>query len=256
MKKSTLILMSFLLVSFSSFAQKTNDDDSKGSNYDENKNKPDNKTDDGNTLPADNPCLNTVAEITGILFGSYQSKLISNTYNNPSVNSFEIMLHGGVVTDGDESFLTAMPRIRLNSGALSGDIRYTFIDYGKLFIPGSILDVVADFNIVAGESFKMSLGQGFMYNLKQTENNIFHESFIGMDIAIMEAMILISPEFRLAYDWNISKPVNTELTLRGGYKLIHVSSFSIYANLAGAYQYMNPGLNRTIIYGGLDFYIR
>jgi hypothetical protein len=238
-----------LLIVSITFAQKTKDDGSKGSNYDD-KGKPVDIT----PPSKDNPCLNTIASITGILFGSYQSKLVSSVNSNPSVNSFEIMLHGGMASGGGDAFLTAIPRVRINSGALSGDIRYTYTAYEV--DPGSVLDVVADFNIVAGQAFKLSLGQGLMYNLKLSENAIFHESFIGMDIGIMESKILISPEFRMAYDWSISRPVNTELTLRGGYRILQISSFSIYANVAGAYQYMNPGINRTLIYGGLDFYIR
>jgi hypothetical protein len=246
MKKTFFIFMSLLLFSAISFSQKTRDDGNNNNN---------NNTDDGNVPDGENPCLNSIAEITGILFGSYQSNLISGTRSNPSVNSFEIMLHGGVSAGESGSNLIAMPRVRINSGALSGDLRYTYTDNGE-FEAGSVLDVVADFNIVAGDGFKLSLGQGLMYNLNLTSNNIFHESFVGMDLGIMESKILISPEFRMAYDWNISKPVNTEITLRGGYKLLDISSFSIYANVAGAYQYMNPGINRTLIYGGLDFFIR
>jgi hypothetical protein len=247
MKRVFSIFIALFFCFTFSFAQKTIDDGGKTNNN--------NNNNDGDVPETDNPCLNTTAEIIGILFGSYQSKLVSSTYSNPSVNSFEIMLHGGVSSGNGSSNIIAMPRLRLNSGALSGDIRYTYTDNGD-YEPGSVLDVVADFNIVAGDAFKLSLGQGIMYDLKLTDNAMFHESFIGMDLGIMDSKLLISPEFRLAYDWNISKPVNSELTLRGGYRLIQISSFSIYANLAAAYQYLNPGINKTLVYGGFDFYIR
>ncbi len=252
MKKFASFLLSMLFLAGSIFAQKTNDGGSTGGNNDgitpkdetEDKTTPDN---------GDNTCVTTALGITGILFGAYQSNLISSSNTNPSVTSFELLIHGGVANNQAESFVTALPRVRLNYGAISGDFRYSFYTNEN----GSVnfLDALADFNVIAGKGFKLSIGQGVMYTLDDT-NQTFHESYIGMDIGLMDRSILISPEFRLAYDWSISKPANSELSLRGGYRIFNSKKIAAYANLAATYQYMYDIDPKTIIYGGLDIFIQ
>ncbi len=249
MKKAIAILFSMLFIVSSISGQKGKDDG--GSDEKTENNEPNNNPDENQ---GDNECMNTALDITALLFGAYQTKLI-NSSSNPSATSFEIMLHGGVAYNGNEMFISAFPRVRLNYGALSGDFRYTYMDQGILE-PLSTFDAILDFNIIVGKSFKMSIGQGIMYSISETESNIYHESFLGMDIGIMDRMILISPEFRLAYDWNTKTTVNSELTLRGGYRVFNISSFSIYANIAGAYQYLGPNTSNTLIYGGFDIFIQ
>ena len=237
MKKISIILFSIVFLSGSILGQKTNDGGGK---------------DDNNKPAGDNTCMNTIMEITGALFGSYQSNLISSSNKNPSVTSFEIMLHGGIAVGNNETNMAAFPRIRLNYGAISGDFRYTYMEAGAL----NTLDAILDFNIIAGKGFKMSIGQGIMYAINETENKTYHESFIGMDLGLLDRMIIISPEYRLAYDYTISKPVNSELSLKGGYRLIDMSSFALYVNIAGGYQYMNHGIINKLIYGGIDIFIQ
>ena len=239
MKKSIIILFCMLFIVSSITGQKTND----GGNTESN--------DNNNDESCQNSCMNTLVDIACSIVGEYHKNLLNS--NDPYVTSLETMLHGGAGIRNDETYYTALPRVKLNYGALSGDFRYSY----STFETGSssFLDALIEFNIIAGKSFKMSLGQGIMYLLEKTENNIYHESFIGLDLGILNRMILISPEFRLAYDWNISKPVNSELSLRGGYQIFGNSSFAIYANLAAAYQYMGSETINTLIYGGFDIFI-
>ncbi|MCD4794856.1 MAG: hypothetical protein K8R54_16595 [Bacteroidales bacterium] len=240
MKKAFTFFISILFLIGSISAQKTNDGGNTGGN------------DNNNDESCQNSCMNTVVNIAGAIFGEYHRNLLNS--NDLSVTSLEIMLHGGAGTGNDITYYTALPRVKLNYGALSGDFRYSY----SAFETGSssFLDALLEFNIIAGNSFKMSLGQGIMFPIVENESNIFHESFIGMDIGVMDKMIMISPEFRLAYDWNISKPVNSEISLRGGYRIFGNSSFAIYANLAAGYQYMWPETTNTVIYGGFDIFIQ
>ncbi len=191
MMKLASLLLSVLFMTGSIFAQKTNDGGGTEGNNDGTT--PKDETED-NTTPdtGDNTCMTTALGITGILFGAYQSNLISSSNSNPSVTSFEIMLHGGIANSETESFIIALPRVRLNYGALSGDFRYSYYttETGSV----NFLDALADFNIIAGKGFKMSIGQGVMYTLDDT-NTTYHESYIGMDIGLMDRSILISPEF-------------------------------------------------------------
>ncbi|MCF6366575.1 MAG: hypothetical protein L3J35_10280 [Bacteroidales bacterium] len=251
MKKLSSLILILLFITGNLFAQKTNDGGSSGGNNDGNTP----KNTDKNTNPdtGDNTCMNTALSITGILFGAYQSNLISSSKTNPSVTSFEILLHGGTATSTTDSYITVLPRVRLNYGALSGDVRYSY--YTNENGSTSFLDALADFNIIAGKGFKMSIGQGIMYILDDT-NQTYHESYIGMDLGFKDRKILISPEFRLAYDWSIKKPANSELSVRGGYKILSKSKFAAYANIGAAYQYMYDSDSKTIMFGGLDIFIQ
>ena len=242
MKKTIVILLSILFISGNIIGQKTNDNDNTGGNSD---------NDNANDESCGSTCANTALQIFGSVLGAYHKDLLNSSES--SVTSFEIMLHGGAGSGAGETYITALPRIRLNYGAISGDFRYSYSAYENSST--DFLDAIAEFNIIAGGSFKMSIGQGIMYSFEENENNIYHESFIGMDIGLTDRIILISPEFRLAYDWNISKPVNSEVSLRGGYRIFCNSSFAIYANLAAGYQYMWPETRNTMLYGGFDIFI-
>lgn len=250
MKKTCILLISVLFLSMQMFAQKGKDEN--GSKNKQDNSPPNNNNDGGSNT--DNPCLNTGMQITGILFGAYQSSLLSSS-KNPTTTSFEVMLHAGVVMNDEVSNIAFYPRVRLNYGAISGDFRYSYIDQGDID-PVSNFDAILDFNIIAGSSFKMSIGQGILYQLGLEETAIFHESYIGMDIAIMDRAILISPEYRLAYDWDIMRPVNSEAALRAGYRIFDSKNFAVYANAAAGYQYYGSGTSNILAYGGLDIFIQ
>ncbi len=252
MKKLASILLITLFLTGSIFAQKTNDGGGTDGNNDGNTPK-DETENNSNPDTGDNTCMTTALGITGVLFGAYQNNLISSSNTNPSVTSFEILVHGGIANSETESFITALPRVRLNYGALSGDFRYSF--YTNEDGSSSFIDAVADFNIITGKKFKMSIGQGVMYTLDDT-NLTYHESYVGIDIGLMDRSILISPEFRLAYDWNIKEPINTEFSLRGGYRIFSTPKLDVYANVAAGYQMMQLDYTRTLGYGGLDIFIQ
>ena len=189
MKKAFTIFISLIFITGIILGQKTNDGGKTGGN--------DNNNPDTNGEPCESSCMNTVMDISGTILGSYHKNLLNS--NDPTVTSFEIMLHGGVgLTDDATSFYCALPRVKLNYGALSADFRYNYSVFEAN--SSSFLDALIEFNIIAGNNFKMSIGQGVMFPIVENETNIFHESFIGMDISIMNKMIIVSPEFRLAYD--------------------------------------------------------
>jgi hypothetical protein len=231
MKTITTILLSFLFMTGSIFAQKTNDGGSTGGN---------NK---GNT-PKDNTDKkggsndNALYKITKVLFGAYQGHLLASSNKKPWIKSFELMAHGGLVGNS----INAIPRVKLNYGALSGDVRYDYL--GNNVWVSQNIDILAEFNIIVG-NFKMTLAQGIMYDMSIEKS--YHESFVGIDLGIMNRQIIISPEFRFAYDWENRRTINSEFTLKGGYRILNMSKLAVYLNAAGGYRNNNIVLN-----GGLN----
>jgi len=250
MNKLFSVIVIVVLSSSFVFSQKTNDD---GGNKNSNNegNVPKENTDKNNNDPGNNTCMNTAMQLTGIFFGKYQTNLLSSGKSNPTVSSFELLVHAGAVNDINNTMLF-VPRLKIHYGAISGDFRYSYFTnkYGST----DFLDFIADFNIIPGKLFKMSIGQGLMYIMDES-GKTYHESYIGIDWGFSDRKILISPEFRLAYDWNIEKPANSELTIRGGYRILGTSFFDCYANIAGAYQYISGSDSRTLLYGGLNVFI-
>jgi len=242
MKKFTTILLSLFFIVGSISAQKTNDGGSTGGN---NKgNKPKDTTDGGGGSGGDdNACMNTALSITGVLFGAYQNNLLGSTNKRPWVSSFELMAHGGVFG----SSLNALPRVRLNYGALSGDVRYDYIKNTADVVTQNV-DILAEFNIIAGD-FKLALGQGVMYNMDIKQS--FHESFVGIDMGMMNRQIIISPEFRFVYDWNNKETVSSEFTLKGGFRILNLPKLAVYINAAGGYRYFET--SNIVLNGGLNF---
>ncbi len=256
MKKFTILLFSLLFIVGSVLAQKTND--GKGSKNKKDGGKPKDRNDGrndgggGGGGNGNNACVSTGLQLTSILFGAYQSQLISSSRKRPWVSSFELLLHGGTATGTYGTYITALPRVRLNYGALSADVRYNY--YTKDSSSFSFVDALAEFNIISGNGFKMSIGQGIMYSVEGKKT--YHESFVGMDLGFLDRSILISPEFRLAYDWDIAKSIVSEVTMRAGYRVFNSSNFVVYANVSGGYQYMHQGVSSTLINGGLDIFIQ
>jgi len=234
MKTITTILLSFFFMVGSVFAQKTNDGGSTGGN-----NKGDTPKDNTDGKGGNNS--NVLYKITKVLFGAYQGHLLASSSKKPWITSFELMANGGVVGNS----INAIPRIKLNYGALSGDVRYDYLSN-----TGGIsqnVDILAEFNIIAG-SFKMALGQGVMYNMDVKKS--YHESFVGIDIGIMNRQIMISPEFRYAYDWSNKLTMNSEFTLKGSFRILNMSKLAVYLNAAGGYRY--TGTDNIVLNGGLN----
>ncbi len=242
MKKITIILFTILFVTGSIFAQKGNDrKGNKNSN-----NKGDKPKDNTNGGGSDNTCMNTALSITGSILGSYQKNLLSSTRKRPWISSVEIMAHGGMMG----SYLNALPRVRLNYGAISADIRYDYLK--ETLAETNNIDALLDFNIIVGD-FKMTLGQGVMYNVDTKLS--FHESFIGMDVGVMRRQIIVSPEFRFVYDWTNKAIISSEVTLKGGFRVLKLSRLDIYVNAAAGYRDFLLFGGNVVVNGWLNFII-
>lgn len=238
MKKITLILLSLFFVIGSVIAQKTNDGGSTGGNNKGNTPKDNANNTDGDKSTNDNVLL----KITKVLFGAYQGHLLASSSKKPWITSFELMAHGGVVGN----YMNAIPRAKLNYGALSADVRYDYLKSNSGATAQNI-DALAEFNIIAG-NFKMALGQGIMYSMDAERS--YHESLVGIDFGIMNRQVVISPEFRYAYDWTNKLTMNSEFTLRGGFRVLNMAKLVVYINAAGGYRYV--GTNNVVLNGGLN----
>jgi len=241
MKKICVTIFVFLFVFSNAFAQKKNDKGSTGGNNNNTKPQNTDKNTDGGSTNG------LLLQFTKIVFGAYQQVLISKRGSDPAIFGFEAGINGGFLSGNSDSYIAVDPRIRYNKGALSFDVRY---DYLKGNVTFQNFDALAEFNIIVGNAFKAAIGQGIMYNI---ENSLaYHESYFGMDIGFNDKQILISPEFRLAYDWSVKKPVNTELALKGSYRLLNVSVVSVYINAGAGYRYMANNGTFGNVFGGLN----
>ncbi len=241
MKKIILTALVALFTFSGAFSQKTNDEGSTGGNN--NNTKPQNNTDD-NTDNNNGTSDGVLLQITKVLFGAYQQVLISKKASDPSVFGLEAGIEGGMSAGDNTSFVKVDPRIRYNKGALSFDVRYDYLTSNPTT---QNLDALVEFNVII-KNFKAAIGQGIMYNIES--GNMFHESYFGMDLGFNKKQILISPEFRLAYDWSVNKPVNTEIRLKGGYRILNLPVAAVYLNAGAGYRYM--GENYTEIFGGVN----
>ncbi|RLD48235.1 MAG: hypothetical protein DRI94_12835 [Bacteroidetes bacterium] len=239
MKKTVIILFASVFYLSSVFAQKTNDNGGTGDS--KNNNKPPQNNDNNNNNTSDGLLL----QLTKVIFGAYQTTLINKRGNDPSIFGIEAGVTGGFLTSASGSLIAVNPRIKLNRGALSFDARY---DYLKGDSTSQNIDALAEFNIII-KGFKMVIGQGIMYNLENS--SMYHESLLGIDLGINNKQIIVSPEFRLAYDWSVHKPVNSEFNLKGGYRLLKLSKASLYLNVGAGLRYM-PEVTYGNVFGGIN----
>ena len=239
--KKTFAILFLLIFSLSGiFAQKTNDNGSTGGNN--NQNNPPEKN-DNNTNTSDGLLM----QLTKVLFGAYQAVLVSKRGNDPSVFGIEAGATGGMMTGTSGSFLLADPRLKLNRGALSFDARY---DYLKGDYTSQNIDALAEFNIIV-KSFKLAVGQGIMYNVENS--SMYHESLLEIDLGILNNQIIVSPEYRLAYDWSVQKTVNFEFNLKGGYRILKLNKFSLYFNAGAGYRYLSDSTYGNV-FGGINMF--
>ncbi len=239
MKKFIVILFVILFAFFDAFSQKGNDHGGTGGN---NNTKPKN-TDNNNSGTSDGLLL----QITKIIFGAYQQVLISKKGSDPAVFGLEAGAEGGLLNGNYESLISVDPRIRYNKGALSFDVRYDYLTGNSA---KQNLDVLAEFNVIV-KDFKLAIGQGIMYDIDN--ENMYHESYLGIDLGFDSKQILISPEFRLAYDWSVHKPANTEISLKGGYRILNLPFAAVYLNVGAGYRYMGENMNYSMVFGGFNF---
>ncbi len=235
-KKTITILFALFFSMSAVFAQKTNDNGSTGGNNNNN-NPPHN--DNNNTSDG------VLLQLTKVIFGVYQAALINKRGNDPSVFGLETGVTGGLLTSTSGSFMAVDPRLKINRGALSFDARY---DYLKGDYTSQNIDALVEFNIIV-KGFKMAIGQGIMYNFENSA--IYHESLLGIDLGLNNKQIIVSPEFRLAYDWSVHKPVNSELNLKGAYRVLNINKLSVYLNAGAGLRYM-PDVSYGNIFGGLN----
>jgi hypothetical protein len=241
MKKTATLFVALFFVFANIFAQKTNDNGSTGGNAKDN-NKPQNNENTNGDTSSDGLLI----QITKIVFGAYQNALISKKGNDKSVFGMEAGMAVGYLGGTSGNFITLDPRIKYNKGALSFDVRY---DYLKGDYTSQNADILAEFNIIVGKVLKAAIGQGIMYNIDN--NLIYHESLLGIDLGLNNKQIIISPEFRMAYDWSVHRSVNTEINLKGAYRILKLNAASLYLFAGGGYRGMS-GFTYGNVFGGLN----
>lgn len=247
MRKILIALLSIILVSGMAMGQKTNDPT--GGNKDGN-------NDGGGG--SDTDCLSAMSGTAGMFAGQYHNKLLGSSNKKEMARSYEIMPIVGFSVPLDNnnlSYYNFLPRVRVNYGALSGDL---LIDYWAdtddfSVNPYKSAHGLAMFNIIPNNMFRAAIGQGVLYNL-DTEG-VFHESFLGIEGAIMRRTITGSLEGRLAYDYEISKPVYISIEAKGGYKLLAAGPTKLYANAGLAYRDVNNGWQDIVPFIGLNLII-
>lgn len=237
MKKISVFLFTIFFTLTGVFAQKTNDNGSTGGNNDNTK--PQNNDNNNN-----NNTDGLLVQLTKVVFGAYQTVLVNKRGNDTSVFGIEAGITGGLLTSSSGSFIAVDPRFTLNKGALSFDARYDYLK-GDYF--SQKIDALAEFNIIVKE-FKMSIGQGIMYDIDNSL--IYHESLLGIDLGINNRQIILSPEFRLAYDWTVHKPVSSEFNLKGSFRLLNFNKTSLYFDAGAGIRYI-PKETYANIFGGV-----
>jgi hypothetical protein len=246
MRKILIALLSIILISGMAMGQKTNDPAGGGNN------------DGGGGGGSDTDCLSALSGTAGMFAGQYHSKLLGSSNKKEMARSYEIMPIVGYSVPLDNnnlSYYNFLPRVRVNYGALSGDL---LIDYWAdtedfSVNPYKAAHGLAMFNIIPNNMFRAAIGQGVLYNL-DTEG-VFHESFLGIEGAIMRRTITGSLEGRLAYDYEISKPVYISIEAKGGYKLLAAGPTKLYANAGLAYRDVNNGWQDIVPFIGLNLII-
>lgn len=249
MKKLLFLTLSMFFVLGIAFSQKTNDGGGKGSG--------DNKNDEGGG-GGTNSCSNPILDLATSFLGSYQTNLLgAGQTTNPSVTSFEVIAQGGFLTEFGDSlnYYTILPRLKINYGALSGDVRF---DYTKGTdeindTDTRNIDALAEFNFIPNNNLKITIGQGVRYELSNESGNTFHESLLGVEIGLNNKQIRISPEIRYVYDWKNKQELMLEGSLNGAFRLFGAGNFFVFGNAGLAYKKLGGETNYGLVYVGLSF---
>ncbi len=250
MKKLILLILSVFLMIGISLAQKTNDGSGSGSGGSKK---------DGGGGEGDNSCNSSILDLATSFLGSYQTNLLGKSTKNPSITSFELFAHGGLSKELNDSvnYYIAIPRVRINYGALSGDIRFDYLKAtNEIETETKNIDALAALNIIPSLSSKITIGMGIRYNLDLDTANIFQESLLGFEIGINNKQIKILSEIRYVYDWANKKEMMIEGSVNGAFRLLVVGNFLVYANAGIAYKKLNADIDYGLIYAGLNFIIQ
>lgn len=251
MKKILFTFLSLLLVAGMAFSQKTNDGGGKNTNNNDNNNNDKNNNDNTN-----NSCNNSVAGLGTKVFGAYQTAVLKKKDLNPTIMSVEVMPHVGFSTFLNEGFVNTyniVPRVKINFGALSGDVRldYALSSEDTKVVMSQNVDALVQFNIIPVANLKIAIGQGVLYYLEG--GNYYHQSYLGADIGLAGQRILVTPEIRYTHDWANKSMVYTEGALRAGYRLFTIKSYPLYLNAGIAYRAFNGGVSSMMTFGGFNF---
>lgn len=246
MRKILIALISLLLTAGMATGQKTNDP-SGGGNNDRN---------DGGGGNTD--CLSALSGTAGSMVGSYHNNLLGSSQKKDMAKSLEIIPAAGIsipLNNAYSSYYNFMPRVKANYGAFSGDLLVDYWTDTEDFSlnPYKAAHALATFNIIPNSMFRAAIGQGVLYNI-DTEG-MFHESFLGIEGAIMRRTITGSLEGRLAYDYEISKPVYVLIEAKAGYKLFALGPGRLYAQAGLSYRDVNNGLQDIIPFAGFNLII-
>ena len=261
MKKIISIISLSLIFSISTFAQI---DDIK----DKSKNNKDTENRSSSSSSGD-PCLEACAtsavQLAFNIFANvmiqYNNSLLKNS-EDPTIISLELMPQFGYgvhFSDNQQDlykYYDILPRIRGNYGAFSSELRFDYlleINDSVAFNNFSVLNWQFMFNIIPSEALRISLGQGVLYEFENRKS--YHESFLGVDIGINEKQFLISPEARLAYDYEGQRIAYFETGLRWNFRILDIKHLYAYVTLGGAYRNYYQSHEVAFLYGGFNFNI-
>jgi len=265
--KKIILMLGIFIIGLSSFAQIN--DIKKKSNQNNSNNNSNNRNSENNSSNPGDPCLAACAtsmiEIAVDVFAQviykYNQQLLENS-NDPYIISLEIMPHFGYGIHFSENqqdvykYYDFLPRIRGNYGAFSTEFRldYLFeINDSVAFNSFRVFNWQFGFNIIPSESFRLTLGQGVMYEIENRTG--FHESFLAADIALKDKLFIISPEGRIAFDYTNNQIAYLETSIRGSYNFLKFKHLNGYVCAGLAYRDYYQSHAVIIPYGGLNFII-
>ena len=249
MKKILLIALSVLLTIGLATGQKRKDNGGSGGG---------NNNNDGGGGSGDGSCMSSATAMASKLAGAYHTKLLSSS--KIDAVSLEIMPVIGYTMPmdaaNDNSYYNILPRIKGNYGAFSVDVLLDYwADTEDFSInPYKVGHGLVEFNVIPNNMFKLAIGQGVLYNIDS--EGIFHESFFGIETAVMKRTYMVNIDGRFAYDYVNSSPVYLSIEVKGGYKVAGFSHAAVYVNAGISYTDINNGFKNIVPFAGLNLVLK
>lgn len=246
MKRFAIILLSLLLSIGFTYGQKGNAGGGSGSTDDTNNN--DNRGGGGGGGT-------DVLSLITLLSGKYHKSQLRKSKKIPIISSFEMTADAGFGVHSGNSiagYMNFFPQARINFGAYYGEAKFDYLKAADSNLDTEIKDLnfLVGLNFTPANMFRAYAGLGAIYNLD--EKLTYPQASAGIDIAIMDRMLVFTPEVFYAYDFNEGLPYYSEYGLRGAFKFLSVGSANFYVNAGGDYRKYGENYDMIHFYGGLE----